>query len=297
MIFYLYYDMKTIFTLLLLCLFWLPAAAQIDLSGGCFDSPITLTADGMLDGKPAYTGFGSILGEDGPVEIFWDAVDMVWIVGSEGAVFFTLADDTATPPFTTGGTMWTNEGICPSEVTVEDGSPLPVTWLHFKGEPIPKRGVRLHWEVAEESSAGFEVERSVDGTNWLWVGFLPSVVGTGNAAYGFDDLSAVPGNNFYRLRQIDLDGSHRLSEVIRVDFTGNSTELTAYPNPTDGELLLAGTPEPGSLTILNAAGQVIQQISAYVPGSILSLNDLAPGLYLFQFQRGGSESILRVAVK
>ncbi|MCC6254452.1 MAG: T9SS type A sorting domain-containing protein, partial [Ignavibacteriaceae bacterium] len=92
---------------------------------------------------------------------------------------------------------------------------------------------------------GFEIQKSPSPTpslregaleqfNWQPIGF---VNGNGTSTeinnYTFTDLNPLEGKSFYRLKQIDFDGTYEYSNIIEVDFSlpiGFSLEQN-YPNP------------------------------------------------------------------
>ncbi|RZK90605.1 MAG: hypothetical protein EOO62_34835, partial [Hymenobacter sp.] len=93
---------------------------------------------------------------------------------------------------------------------------LPVQLAAFAATAAPNRAVRLGWTTASElNNAYFEVQHSLDGRTFAAVG---QVQGRGTSAqastYSFTD--AAPGaatTHYYRLRQVDADGTATFSPV------------------------------------------------------------------------------------
>ncbi len=114
-----------------------------------------------------------------------------------------------------------------------DASLLPVELTHFAAREQQGQ-ILLDWQTAsEQNNKGFEVERSHDGKEWEIIGF---VTGQGNSGspheYRFWDRFPFPGNNFYRLRQIDLDGQFDYSPVRSVVIENNGADsFSFFPNP------------------------------------------------------------------
>ncbi len=95
-------------------------------------------------------------------------------------------------------------------------TPLPVELIHF-GVQTVEHGALITWSTASEvNHAYFTVERSTDGEAWVGVA---TQEGTGDhattRAYRYLD-KVDPGMYFYRLRQVDVDGSTQFSDVKRV---------------------------------------------------------------------------------
>ncbi len=95
--------------------------------------------------------------------------------------------------------------------------------------------VELNWTTASETNnAGFEVQKLINA-EWNAVGFVP---GRGTIAektdYSFSDRDASPGTNRYRLKQIDLDGGYKYSDIVSVknELLPDKFSLEQnYPNP------------------------------------------------------------------
>jgi len=114
---------------------------------------------------------------------------------------------------------------------------IPVELLAFAAS-ITYSNVQLNWSTASElNNQGFEIERAIDDAdNFVTVGFIP---GKGNSTeinyYAFSDKPEINGthNIFYRLKQVDFDGTFTFSNVVSVsydvpvEFVLNQN----YPNP------------------------------------------------------------------
>lgn len=160
---------------------------------------------------------------------------------------------------------------------------LPVELTDFTARVAGKEEVELRWLTRfEEDNARFEVERSVDGASFVTLG---AVAGAGDAweeqAYSFLDLSPLPGENFYRLRQVDVDGRSNYSAVVGVTLAGG---LVPFPNPAGEELHLPGF-AGGPVEVYDALGRrVIRR--ALAEGASLAVGGLPPGRYLLRAGAG-----------
>ena len=91
--------------------------------------------------------------------------------------------------------------------------------------------------ATEHNRAYFQVDKSRDGMNWQ---VLSTVDAAGNSTellnYSAMDANALEGNNYYRLTQVDIDGTSKEYGIINVSCSGTSKGyFSAYPNPsTDG---------------------------------------------------------------
>lgn len=118
---------------------------------------------------------------------------------------------------------------------------LPVDLVYFTAKVDSRKSVELIWQTAsEENNAGFEIERSSDARDWQTLNY---VAGQGTTDlfqnYDYIDQRPMPGYNYYRLKQIDFDGSFEYSEVRTIlmeDALGHKLEV--FPNPSDGKFTL-----------------------------------------------------------
>jgi len=118
----------------------------------------------------------------------------------------------------------------------ENITPLPVELLYFNGLADEGR-VLLQWATATEiNNDFFEVQKSETGEDFEVIG---TVDGSGDSdellEYEFVDKQPFTGENFYRLRQVDFDGSYEYSNIIRVE---NELEdfkflVSIFPNPVE----------------------------------------------------------------
>ncbi len=117
----------------------------------------------------------------------------------------------------------------------DESAPLPVEFVTFTALMLDNK-IKLNWITSTEiNNYGFEVERSDNNLIWEKIGF---VAGNGNSnsikEYSFfDDKLKQSGTYYYRLKQIDNDGSFEYSNAIEVDFVvANDFYLYQnYPNP------------------------------------------------------------------
>jgi uncharacterized repeat protein (TIGR01451 family) len=114
---------------------------------------------------------------------------------------------------------------------------IPVELTSFTTS-LEGEAVALAWSTATETNnAGFDVERSTDGETFTTIGFEPGVGTTEEAqSYRFVDRDAPFATTlFYRLRQVDTDGTFEYSPVVEVEVTPSAVALLPVaPNPVVG---------------------------------------------------------------
>lgn len=152
---------------------------------------------------------------------------------------------------------------------------LPVDLLNLQATPLSST-VKLTWQTAyETNNKGFQVERRQEtGDKWDVLGFVAT---KGKAAnYEFTD-NAPLSNNYYRLRQIDHDGTENLSKVVTASLN-KSNKLKAFPNPVSNVLNIESN-QTGDFYILNLLGQ--QVLSGKVRQQI-DVSALPQGTYILK---------------
>ena len=219
----------------------------------------------------------------------------LYVSTSGGNTFSQLGRDT-----NTGNVLTKNGATTFATYTLsEQQTPLPVTLISFDAR---RKGADalVTWATATEiSNFGFEVQVSTNGTTFTKLAFVPSqaINSLSVLTYTFlDEQSGKTGQRYYRLRQIDQDGTNVYSPVRVVSFGANDavaqgqTTLTAYPNPfVEGDLpsvlVQSSATGSGTVQLLDVTGrQLSQQEFTSTPGtqqiSLPATTGLQAGVYL-----------------
>jgi len=167
---------------------------------------------------------------------------------------------------------------------------FPVEWLGFDVAPRGT-GNLLTWSTASETnSSHFVVERSPDRQGYQPIGRIDAAGhATHVSRYHFRD-EALPRSDrlYYRLRQVDLDGSSHYSQVVEWVAPQPSKGLTlrAFPNPAQDRFTLGLDGQgPHDIRVLTPQGQTVLQVQHHLQGPTQLAVDAAqwaPGLYLVQ---------------
>jgi hypothetical protein len=176
--------------------------------------------------------------------------------------------------------------------------PLPVRLIKFDARTL-NATPHLAWRTASEvNNAYFVVERSVDGTHFeplAQLGGQGSSQQEVNYAYLDQGAQALAAPVlYYRLRQVDLDGTASLSPVRVVKWqVAPLQELRCYPNPGHGRLSLDLTEWPATacrLELLDLTGRS-HYAQTLVGGEVhhLTLASLAAGTYVLKVRNADHE--------
>ena len=189
--------------------------------------------------------------------------------------------------------------------TYRPQGPLPITLLSFTAQ---KQGITswLQWKTIKEiNSAYFDVERSSDAINFY---FVSKITAAGNSAseisYSFIDNNPLQGVNYYRLKQVDVDGHYIYSPARQVRFDQTSTDkVSYYPNPTHGILMIAVTSlmqsEQMVINVSDVSGVVIEQFKREpFSGNLVKIDmrGFAKGVYFIQVKTNSYNGVQRIIV-
>ena len=183
--------------------------------------------------------------------------------------------------------------------STDPDSPLPITLLSFNAK-LNNDLVDLTWKTAQEiNNHYFVVEKTQDLEHFIEVG---KIDGQGNSKeehkYSLTDSEPFYGKSYYRLKQVDFDGTLTYSEVKMIDYTGPTfATLRAYPNPLgvqDGDddlyIEVFGLKDTKivPLKMYNLQGQIIfeREYEVTNPGHLKEKVDLpnrpGPGIYILR---------------
>ncbi|MFN3404899.1 MAG: hypothetical protein ACK40G_12440 [Cytophagaceae bacterium] len=166
-------------------------------------------------------------------------------------------------------------------------APLPVTLTSFKGW-LNDNGVELNWITAsEKNNKHFIVQKSMNSIDFFDIGI---VQGRGNSnqinKYSLNDDNLFEGTNYYRLIQVDYDGTFNVSDVIVVNGSFAASEVQIWPNPAQEGISIGFASVPNSsyqVIFYNLAGAEVKRVVINSDsGNVLefiNIDDLVPSAY------------------
>ncbi len=178
------------------------------------------------------------------------------------------------------------------------GSVVPVEFSTFSASANGS-DVILNWGTAtEKNNQGFEVLRKSGNGEFTIVGYI---AGNGTSLtpreYSFVDKNVPVGQNSYRLRQIDHDGSYAFSNIVEVDVTAPSQFGLAqnFPNPFNPATTISfnlAVDSKVSLKVYNALGQEVSVLAnaTFAAGSHnlgFDASALTSGIYVYTIDATG----------
>ncbi|WP_343533417.1 T9SS type A sorting domain-containing protein [Pedobacter sp.] len=186
-------------------------------------------------------------------------------------------------------------------VSFENPTVLPVTYASFNVVKI-NQGVAVKWNtLAEVNNSKFLVERAGDDRRYME---LHTELAKGNnSSYSFIDKTPLIGNNYYRLVQMDNNGTKNPTEPQVINYTGevNGTLdiVGIFPNPVISSFTIKynGSLKDNqqTLKIVNATGQVLLSKTIgkinLLEGQELDIASYASGLYIVEVYENGNQRV------
>jgi len=183
--------------------------------------------------------------------------------------------------------------------------PLPIELLSFTATPVDNpltpfnkgdnQFVLTEWTTASEINTDFyTIERSQDGINW---GFVNIVKAAGNSSislsYSLTDEEPYTGTSYYRLKQVDINGSYEIYGPVAVRLEGVEIKgveiISIYPNPAIDNIawqVVSWEDTEVSVKVLDLLGrEVIVQKESVQKGLNtfnIDVSGLSSSLYLLQ---------------
>lgn len=187
---------------------------------------------------------------------------------------------------------------------LENPVPVDIELLSFTGKKVADNANELDWRTASETNNDyFVVQRSEDGERFENIG---EVKGAGTTSveqsYTFTDRSnAANYSQYYRLEQVDYDGSVTYTPLVYVKGKGEAVSYNLYPMQDAGVYSLQMDARAGgnmTLRLFNAIGQqVATQQHSVAPGANtvrIDLSNQAAGIYYVQFDVNGKRYMRKV---
>lgn len=160
---------------------------------------------------------------------------------------------------------------------------LPVEFSFFEVFQEDKT-VILEWEtIVEINNDGFEILHSLNAVDWSTVDFVQGE--NEGAEYEYVHEDPAIGVNYYRLKQIDLDGAFDFSEVRQAKIEGTREEISMFPNPTHDFVNISGGTNLESAFIYNVEGQLLKQLTID-ESARFDLSEFDNGVYFIRVQDG-----------
>ncbi len=189
-------------------------------------------------------------------------------------------------------------------LTDRSPTPLPVHDLQFTAK-AESESILLNWTTkAEINTKNYIIERSMDATQFAAIG---TVTARGNSnqlsQYNYVDYNVDKGTwYYYRLRQVDIDGIERLSEIRKARIEGGRNKIILQPNPASASvrIILPFKHNAGNIQFTDASGKMVltQAINNTLNGVyVINIDNLAAGVYYVKVIADGQTYLEKLVKK
>jgi hypothetical protein len=179
--------------------------------------------------------------------------------------------------------------------------------MSFDGQ-VQNQAADLNWVMENETNCKlFVIERSGDAGGYDSIGVVTGVNNNNQTTYTFSDDHMLNGNNYYRLRQVDMDGVIRYSKVVSLyDMQQEAApKMNVYPNPAVATLnfsINSTSTQQIFIQIYSISGVLLQTSEQTLnTGNNLqsiAVNNLKTGNYFLKvINREGSSQFVQSFVK
>lgn len=173
---------------------------------------------------------------------------------------------------------------------------IPVELTSFTANVNPSGHVVLNWSTASElNNQMFEIERRVEDGQFYRIGYVEGFGTTSEPQdYSYVDNSVSAGTYYYRLKQIDFNGTFEYFNEVMVDVNGPlGFDLSQnYPNPFNPSTSIAfniAEPTMVKLAVYNLLGEKVQNlVNEFMQPGFYNVNfnaaNLPSGMYIYKLE-------------
>lgn len=187
----------------------------------------------------------------------------------------------------------TNNGL----MAITNTQTLPVTLTSFDAALVKGQSTLTWGTAAETNNKGFEIYRSADAIDFKQIDFVAAKSPNGNSAtainYTYVDRGAKAGINYYKLKQVDLDGkSENVEKIVKVDVKLATASILVYPNPATSYVSVSsGETDYKNVQyhVYDLTGKKVLSEMAKAPQQDLQIGALAAGVYYLKITKNGAE--------
>jgi len=169
---------------------------------------------------------------------------------------------------------------------------LPALLMSFNASNNNNAG-ELDWTMENQTSCKwFVIERSANASGFDSIGVVMGTNNTHSTDYSFTDSRMLSGNNYYRLRQVDMDGVSKYSKIVSIYNTNVAVadkKIQLYPNPAIATLnysLTSPAASHATVMVYTMAGVLViaqqQQLASGVNQQSLAISNLKSGNYFLK---------------
>ena len=171
---------------------------------------------------------------------------------------------------------------------------LPLNFISFTAANKAP-AVQLNWTTADEiNNSYFEIQRSADGIHFNAIAFADNKKnGGGEQQYYYTDKLPLNGINYYRLKQVDIDGRYSFSAIISITSKGTGKIISAYANPVTNSRLQLRLQTTSLVSIYQASGALMYQAKMEAGMQDINVASFPKGYYLVK----AADEVLKILIQ
>lgn len=183
---------------------------------------------------------------------------------------------------------------------------MPVLLAAFTAKTVEAGVVDIEWVTAGElNNAYFEVQRSTDMSNFETIEKINGKGTTMNTStYTAIDYNVPSGSVYYRLVQVDFDGTSTTYDAVAIDNKKELTTWNIYPNPSNGAVFttIEMVNTTATISITDLSGRIVsaKNVSTFNTNEKINVLDgnenLKAGFYLVIIESGNSRQNIRLQI-
>jgi hypothetical protein len=173
--------------------------------------------------------------------------------------------------------------------------PLPVEMFYFKAKLVDRNKAKLNWATASElNNEGYEIEHALPSTGVPIFNSIGFVDGAGTTVmtqyYEYEEPNLISGVHYFRLKQVDTDGTYAYTEIKALEVKGGIVEqlFPTILTPASNSLFIKiSKNDVYKVKLVTALGQVDLIYTGQIDKNQyleleLDLNKYASGVYFIQ---------------
>lgn len=199
------------------------------------------------------------------------------------------------------GALTMNTQVDHIRITIYFNVPVPVQLFNFHAAQAGQKTC-LQWSTASESNSTVFIAEKMNlaSGNWISVDSIPAA-GESNELknYSLYDINPDPVN-FYRIREMDVDGKYNFSNTIQVQVQEiNKNQLHVYPVPARNKVMIDASSPLQSVALKSFEGRLL--IHTTLPGTDnrheINLENIPTGIYILCIETTDFHKVQEIIVK
>lgn len=167
------------------------------------------------------------------------------------------------------------------DASIDCGVVLPVKLVSFNVRKNKSGGIYLEWKVVWENDTDYyEIQRSTDGVAFEAIVRIESLNILETHVYEYTDYQSLEGTNYYRIKQVDLDGNYSFSPIRMIK---NIPGVSLFPNPATDVLYINGYALGQEVKVTSSDGvEVMDRIRRIGDRKGIGLTNYKDGLLILE---------------